>query len=86
MRVLSRRAVMKSAAAAIAGQALAPLKALANAPLIVNDITLLNPVRVAEIAAPRDSGDIQKLLGDWQHYWTERYAPHTTGSKVCEPL
>jgi FAD/FMN-containing dehydrogenase len=64
-----RRTFLKGGLATFAGLALqAPSALIARAqtpPPFVNDITLLNPVRVARIAEPRTTDEIRRLVNAW---------------------
>src|SRR5437868_3321526 len=64
-----RRTFLKGGLATFAGLALqAPSALIARAqtpPPLVNDITLLNPIRVARIAEPRTSDEVRRLVNAW---------------------
>ena len=63
----SRRTVLHGGLASLAGVALPPLRLFAQADtqLLVNDITLINPVRVSRIAAPHTTEDVRDLVTGW---------------------
>src|SRR5437588_9375820 len=63
----SRRTVLHGGLASLAGVALSslPLFAQADTQLLVNDITLINPVRVSRIAAPHTTEDVRDLVTGW---------------------
>ena len=63
-----RRTFLKGGLATFAGLALQPpsvLMARAETPPLVNDVTLLNPVRVARIAEPRTTDEVRRLVNAW---------------------
>src|SRR6266550_5369430 len=63
----TRRTVLHGGLASLAGVALPSLRLFAQADtqLLVNDITLINPVRVSRIAAPHTSEDVRDLVTGW---------------------
>ena len=74
---------MATSAAVVADYAL-PSDALASTPLIVNDITLLDPVRVARIASPQTNDDIQTLLRGWQSTISVGGGCYSMGGQIAE--
>jgi FAD/FMN-containing dehydrogenase len=63
---LSRRSLLLQASLAAAGLAMPAFSRVHQAASIVNDITGLNPVRVARLVRPRDSEEVRRLLADWR--------------------
>jgi FAD/FMN-containing dehydrogenase len=63
----ARRTVLKGGLASLASAALQPLSALAETDTqpVVNDVTLLNPIRVADIATPHSGDDVKHLVSTW---------------------
>ena len=65
---LKRRQFLQAGSAAVAAATLQPWLAWAAEPsgILVNDITLLNPIRVDRLLAPGTTAQIQQALAAWQ--------------------
>src|SRR5579859_4061885 len=61
---ITRRALLGGLAGA--GLAMPGFSRLRSAFPLVNDVTGMNPVPVARLVRPRNSGEVSRLLGDWQ--------------------
>ena len=62
-----RRTFLKGGLVAAGSTALEPLLRLAKANTrpLVNDVSLLNPVQVAQIATPRTTEEVRRLVSTW---------------------
>lgn len=78
-----RRSVLKAAAASgVAALLPAPARAAGE---IVNDVSQLNPVEVAEVRRPRSLGDIQAALRGWRGAVSIGGARFSQGGQIAEP-
>ena len=82
---IGRRRVIGAGLAAAANAALAPRFgwAVTDARPLVNDVTLLNPVRVGRIAVPRTTQEVRRLIEEWPGAISIGGARYSMGGQIA---